>query len=292
LAQKQPQYYLNENGEFVIENYNYAKPFADFLPGIAGKYGIPMWVFYVNRGQAIASFGVKDKDHPILEFYPANKSWQFTASSGFRTFIKVLGAKERIYEPFHNGYVNSAFKLNNNMALTSYDLKLNEVNSTLGLEVSVEYFTIPSERYAGLARVVRIKNTGRLSKKLQILDGLPQVIPYGINNFFLKKMSRTIEAWTRVENLKHNAPFFHLAVDPVDKPEVIHINEGNFYLSFYSSGNKTNIIRPIINPETIFGQNTDFSAPAKFLSDKEFKVPSEEITESRTPSAFSFIPLT
>ncbi|MGA2774672.1 MAG: cellobiose phosphorylase [Candidatus Omnitrophota bacterium] len=291
MAQKQAKYYLNEKGEFIIENYNYAKPFADFFPGIAGKYGIPMWVFYVNRGQAIASFGTKDKDHPILEFYPANKSWQFTTSAGFRTFIKVLGAKDRIYEPFHNGFVNLAFKLNNSMSLTSYDLKLKEMNLTLGLEVRVEYFNIPSDCYAGLARVVRIKNTGRLVKKIQILDGLPQVIPYGINNFFLKKMSRTIEAWTRVENLKNNAPFFRLAVDPADKPEVIHINEGNFYLSFYSVGGKTTMFRPIVNPESIFGQNTDFSSPAKFSSDKKFSIPHEEITESRTPSAFSFMPL-
>ncbi|PIQ87626.1 MAG: hypothetical protein COV73_03120, partial [Candidatus Omnitrophica bacterium CG11_big_fil_rev_8_21_14_0_20_43_6] len=61
-----PEYYLNKQDEFVIQNYNYAKPFANFFPGIAGKYGIPMWVFYVNRGQCICSFGTKDKDHAIL----------------------------------------------------------------------------------------------------------------------------------------------------------------------------------------------------------------------------------
>ncbi|MDP2938103.1 MAG: hypothetical protein Q8N72_02515, partial [Candidatus Omnitrophota bacterium] len=75
LKNRKPKYYLNGKfKEFVIENYNLAKPFANFFPGIAGRYGIPMWVFYVNRGQAIASFGIKDKDHAILEFFPANKS--------------------------------------------------------------------------------------------------------------------------------------------------------------------------------------------------------------------------
>ncbi len=74
-TERKPRYYLNKKNEFVIENYNYAKPFANFFPGIAGKYGIPMWVFYVNRGQCISSFGIKDKDQAILEFFPANKSW-------------------------------------------------------------------------------------------------------------------------------------------------------------------------------------------------------------------------
>ena len=45
MPEKQPKYFLSESGDFVIENYNYAKPFANFFPGIAGKYGIPMWTF-------------------------------------------------------------------------------------------------------------------------------------------------------------------------------------------------------------------------------------------------------
>src|SRR3989338_8149619 len=87
---KKAKYYLAANGEFVIENYNFAKPFANFFPGIAGKYGIPMWVFYVNRGQAIASLGTKDKDHAILEFFPAKKEWRFVSHQGFPIFIKVF----------------------------------------------------------------------------------------------------------------------------------------------------------------------------------------------------------
>ncbi|MFH1269513.1 MAG: hypothetical protein ABIH75_00450 [Candidatus Omnitrophota bacterium] len=43
---RKPGYLLNaKNKEFVITNYNLAKPFANFFPGIADKYGIPMWAF-------------------------------------------------------------------------------------------------------------------------------------------------------------------------------------------------------------------------------------------------------
>ena len=84
-ASNKSQYRLNDAGEFIIDNYNSAKPFSSFFPGIAGTNGIPMWVFYVNRGQAIASFGVKDKDSPIMEFQPANKAYRITPYEGFRT---------------------------------------------------------------------------------------------------------------------------------------------------------------------------------------------------------------
>jgi len=49
------QYYLNKDGSFIIEDYQHAKVFSNFFPGIAGLWGVPMWAFYVNRGQAISS---------------------------------------------------------------------------------------------------------------------------------------------------------------------------------------------------------------------------------------------
>jgi len=91
--------YSIDNDEFIIENYNNAKAFASFLPAIAGLWGKPLWVYYVNRGQAIANFGVKDKDGAIIEFNAANKAWRQTALQGFRTFYKVNGG---FYEPFRN----------------------------------------------------------------------------------------------------------------------------------------------------------------------------------------------
>src|SRR3989338_2330376 len=134
MKDKNPKYYLNSAGEFVIENYNFAKPLANFFPGIAGKYGIPMWTFYVNRGQAIASFGTKDKDRAILEFFPANKAWQLTSLQGFRTFIKISSGKKVIlYEPFHNGFTNLEYNLTNRMRITSYGLTLEEYNLSLSL---------------------------------------------------------------------------------------------------------------------------------------------------------------
>ena len=288
ITLKEPKYYLNKEGEFVIENYNFSKPFSNFFPGIAGKYGIPMWTFYVNRGQCISSFGIKDKDHAILEFLPANRAWQLVSTHGFRTFIKIdRKGKSLFYEPFHNGFTNLSYKINNKMSISPSELSIEEENKTLGLKVTVRYFNIPNDNYSGLARIVTIKNLKFPDKKIQLLDGLAQIIPFGINNFFLKKMSRTIEAWIKVENLKKSAPFYRLNVDPTDRPEVIHIKEGNFYTGFSYDQGRLKIIKPIIDPENIFGPVTDFSCPRLFLS-KKFSSPKNEIINSKTPCAFLY----
>ena len=102
---------FDEFGRIIIEDYDALPPFSEILPGVAGIYGKPLWVFYVNRGQAISSFGVKSKDYPIMEFYSANNAYQNTAVLGFRTFYKgrrddenvLLGKKkshEFLVEPF------------------------------------------------------------------------------------------------------------------------------------------------------------------------------------------------
>ena len=54
-----PEYRHEPDGTFVLTHFNHATPFASFLPGIAGTWGIPLWAFYVNRGQGVCSFGLR-----------------------------------------------------------------------------------------------------------------------------------------------------------------------------------------------------------------------------------------
>jgi len=288
-AKLKPKYSLKPSGEFVIENYNFSKPFANFFPGIAGPFGIPIWSFYVNRGQAISSFGTKDKDHAILEFYPANKAWSTTPILGFRSFIKIAsGKKSAYYEPFQNIPANQNFEISNLMSITSYDLKLQEENKTLSLLTNVEYFTIPNDNFGALCRIITIKNTSKVAKKIQLLDGLPQINPFGTNNWLLKEMSRTIEAWMKVENLDKNVAYYKLAVDPADRPEVVHIKEGNFYLAFEENNKSSKIIKPIVDPTSIFGPVTDYTSAFEFANSNNFTYPKNQSTQNKTPCAFFY----
>ena len=71
--------------------------FASFLPGISGEKGIPIWCYYVNRGQCVVSFGVDNKDHSIMEFYPAHQAYQNVKTTGFRTFVKKRWKSDRAF---------------------------------------------------------------------------------------------------------------------------------------------------------------------------------------------------
>ncbi len=277
-------YHLNSE-DVVIEDYARARAFSSLLPSIAGVWGIPMWAFYVNRGQAIAGFGIQDKDHPIMEFEPANRAYRSAPLQGFRTFLKLTTRRAtRCYEPFRPS-------AHQRMRISLHDLVLEERNASLGLDIRVQYFTIPHEPFAGLARVLTITNRSRAAQRLELIDGLPVMVPHGMLDRLLKQMSRTMEAWVAVDNVGRGAPFYRLKVDPRDRPEVVPIRAGNFYVACATLGSKPVAVQPIVDPSVVFGYREDFSSPDRFLA-RSFRVPTQQLACDKTPCAMSFLRVT
>ncbi len=285
-----PDYRIDEQGDFILEGYNQAKPFSNFFPGVAGLWGIPMWVFYVNRGQCVSSFGIASKDKAMVEFLPANKAYRQTSITGFRTFVKVSTGKEDLFwEPFQQAPAE-ADRIRQQMRITSHDLTIEEENRALGLRCRVNYFTIPEEPFPALVRRVSFENIGRQERRIEVVDGLPVFLPYGMNDWAVKNMSRTVEAWVKVQNLEARAPYYHLNVEVSDTPYVRHIHEGNFYFAFEEG--KSALLPVVVSADCVFGAATDFLVPQRFLKDGHFHVPSTQETSNRTPSAMSFARLT
>jgi hypothetical protein len=204
--------------QFTQKNYAKARPFASFLSGVSGELGIPMWVFYVNRGQAIASFGLRDKNGMIMEFYPGNLSYAYTAQSGFRTFIKV------------NGKVHEFFKEESQTSLTVYahEIVLHEVNEALGLDVQVTYFTMPNAPIGALVRKVVINNLTKKPLAIELVDGLTQLLPSGIDYGGYKAISNLLQSWMQADIKPHYA-FYRLRASTADSSQVDAVHHGNYY---------------------------------------------------------------
>ncbi|MFA6549252.1 MAG: hypothetical protein WCT39_04900 [Candidatus Margulisiibacteriota bacterium] len=235
-----------------------------------------MWTFYTNRGQCITSFGVLDKDGAMLEFQPANKAYRLVSLQGFRTFIKVDG---KFYEPF-----SERSKLKNEMQISPDSLRITEENRALKLKSIVTYFTLPGESFPALVRTVEISNLSPKRRKIEIIDGLTTLIPYGFGNDLLKNICRTIEAWCLVENLDRQAPFYRLKVIPADVTETKRLEAGHFYLPFCHPSAPLQVI---VDPRIVFGENSSLEVPENFIS-KKFKVSPHQITCGFLPSAFAY----
>ncbi|MFN3550859.1 MAG: cellobiose phosphorylase [Endomicrobiia bacterium] len=277
-----------ENDEFIIENYNNTKAFASFLPSIAGLWGKPLWLFYVNRAQCISSFGTKDKDSAILEFVAANKAWRLTSLQGFRTFLKINN--ENFYEPFQNKVLENK-DIIQKMYITSHTLKITESNPQLGLEFQVEYFTLPNENFSALMRILIIKNISDKEMQIELLDGLPIIIPYGLNNFMLKNISRLAEGWYSGVFFvgKKKIPVYKLLVEPEDRPEIVPVEKANFYFGFLAKDDKIFDVEFVVDPDVIFGPFKDYSIPIEFINMKDFKNNPEYVAKNKTPCGFGHL---
>jgi len=267
---------FDEQGRFVLDSYDQAHPFSSFLPGIGGLLGIPMWVFYTNRGQAITSFGVESKDHPIMEFQPAHKAYQLTATLGFRTFLKSEQWYKEPFSPWDRANPKRTMYVGMN------EIEIRETDADLGLETSVVYFTLLNERFTGLVRQVSFRNIGKADLDFEVLDGMPAVIPFGVDDGLLKHIGRTIEAWMEVFEVDQRLPFFRLRATPGDTSDVRTIEAGNFALAI-SDGE---ILPAYVDPRAVFGADTSFSSPQGMRHGLAALGQVEQITEGRTPCAF------
>ena len=247
------EYYF-KNNEFVIENFDNQKTFTSFLPSVAGKKGVPAWAFYVNRGQVMSSFGVQDKNGAILEFFPAYTAYQIVNKIGFRTFIKCRG---KVHEIF--GVENK--KAKRNLYIQREQIRIEEINKNLGLKIAVTYFGLPNMSIASLVRKVEVTNYRKRPINFEIVDGLSQIFTPGTEHGTYKVMSNLLRSWMDVYNLENNVAFYKNRASTGDSAEVSSISEGNFYVSFIDE----KLIKPIVDPSLIFGNDKSYTIAKNFI---------------------------
>lgn len=240
------------NTTFTINEYEKQDTFAGFLPGLSGVCGIPIWCYYVNRGQCISSFGVEDKDHAIMEFFPAQQAYRETPRVGFRSFIKLEG---RVHELFAED------KTLKKMHIHMNGLSIEEDNEELLLHTRVDYITLPKECTGGLVRKICITNTGKQRKQIELLDGMPMVIPYGISLGSVKDMGHTSMAWMQVEDVEKKVPFYRARASMADTATVSMIAGGNYGFAVDESGEMCSVIA---DPRLVFFYDDSFGRAIGF----------------------------
>jgi hypothetical protein len=263
---------------FVVDNYNWAPAFSNFLPGIAGKWGIPLWLYYVSRGQAVSSFGVRDKNGQILEFYSFNKAVMRVAREGFRTFVRL--DDRETYEPFQK---TSDPRVHQQLVVSASELVLHETNAAHGLAFDVAYFPLPNMRVAGLVRELTIRNTSSAPRRVECIDGLPRILPFGLDQARIKGIPRHIEGMMGVGDCD-GAAVYRLKQTADDSEQVAQLHEAHFYVSVGARLGAG----LIVDPDAVFGEPMSYDRPWTFETggiDAVLAAP--QYRDNKTPSALT-----
>ena len=255
----------------TIKNYQTKAPFTSFLPGISGWFGKPLWTFYINRGQLMVSFGVRDKNGAIMEFYPANTAYMYEHTNGFKTFIKI---DDKFYSFFS--------KPNDNQLMHIYKdrVSIEETNHILNLKVTITYFTLPNEPISALSRHVKIENLSSKPRNIELLDGLSQMLPSGIDYGAYKAISNLLQSWMDV-HFDNGFAFYKLRASTDDSTVVKEVTDGNFFLSKINGYNA----KLVADTKRVFTYDTSFQTPHGFIEGLELD---DQVTINQVPCAYAY----
>ena len=175
------------------------------------------WLFISSNGGLTA--GRTDADHALFPYYPDDRIHDSCEHTGSKTIIRVMREGEvALWEPF-SGHSGGLHQLSRHLYKSVYGNKIifEEVNHDLALTFSYGWMT--SQRY-GFVRRARLLNHRPQAVKVELLDGIQNVLPCGVTRRFQLEYSTLVDGYKRTElDRTTGLGLFRLASIPIDKPE-------------------------------------------------------------------------
>jgi len=175
------------------------------------------WMFISSNGSLSA--GRKDRNNALFPYYTVDKIHDFRDKTGSKTIMLVeKGDKTLLWKPFSNG-LRKIYKIERNLYKSIYGNKIifEEVNFDLGM--SFQYSWSNTEKY-GFVKTSQVSNFREESVKFEILDGLENILPSGVDYDFQNEYSNLLDAYKKSELLEESGlGLYMLSSIPVDRAE-------------------------------------------------------------------------
>ena len=172
---------------YLIPNVDRLEP---FLVGVVSSGDL--WLYASSSGGIAA--GRVNAEGSLFPYRTDDLLHVVHAFSGGFTAIREGGT---IWEPF-TGRADADISRSLARSTSGDRLLVIETNHSLGLEARARWAF--SER-SGLVRTVRIRNLTGTDRRLEVLDGIREIIPSGAGVGLMQSMSCLINAYTRAERI-------------------------------------------------------------------------------------------
>jgi len=175
------------------------------------------WLFISSNGALTA--GRKDAEHALFPYYTDDRIHDSQDQTGSLTLLRITsGERTSLWEPFSQR-LEGLYQVTRNLYKSVYGNKIlfEEVNHDLGM--TFRYAWMNSERF-GFVRRALLTNQGQEKVQVQLVDGIQNVLPAGVERRFQVEFSTLVDGYKRTELLKPSGlALFRLSSVPVDKPE-------------------------------------------------------------------------
>lgn len=175
------------------------------------------WMFVSSNGGLSA--GRKNSEFALFPYYTDDKITESAEITGSKTMVQVhQNGETQVWEPF--SVRNEAqFRTTRNVYKNEFGNKLifEEINHDLALAFSYEW---NNSSEFGFIKKSTIKNLASENQNVTVLDGLQNILPYGIGNDLQMRVSNLGDAYKRTElDATSGLGIFALSAIIVDKAE-------------------------------------------------------------------------
>jgi len=175
------------------------------------------WMFISSNGGLSA--GRKNSEFALFPYYTDDKITESTDITGSKTIFQIdHDGQLVVWEPFSERYTDQ-YVITRNLYKNFYGNKIifEEINHDL--QLTFRYHWNSSNKY-GFVKKSEIHNHSDKECKISVLDGLQNIMPYGVNTDLQATTSNLVDAYKRSE-LHENSGIgiFALSAIIVDKAE-------------------------------------------------------------------------
>ncbi len=194
------------------------------------------WLFISSTGGLSA--GRKDSEHALFPYYTDDKITEATEITGSKSiFLVSIGQKTYLWEPFSIRQ-HGVYKTSRNLYKNALGNKIifEEINHDLGLNFS--YAWNLSDQF-GFVRRAHLKNLHDENIFVRLLDGIQNVMPFGVDTALQNNSSNLVDAYKKCElEKKSGLALFSLSAIIVDRAEPSEALRTNLAWSYGLEGAK------------------------------------------------------
>ncbi|MBN2806374.1 MAG: hypothetical protein JXR22_06920 [Prolixibacteraceae bacterium] len=204
--------WIDREGEafYVISHFDEMPPF--FLSIVSHS---DHWMYLSSNGSLTA--GRTNPELALFPYYTDDKIHDYAGVTGSKTIIMVtINGKTSLWEPFSNRYkgiYQTLKRIYKNG--TGNKIIFEEVN--FDLQLTFSYSWMNSERF-GWVRKSSLSNQNHNAVEINIVDGIQNILPYGINRTMQGMLSTLVDAYKKTERIG-NLAIYRLSSIPVDRAE-------------------------------------------------------------------------
>ncbi|WGH76046.1 hypothetical protein P8625_02430 [Tenacibaculum tangerinum] len=197
---------------YKISNVDEMRPFFMSIVSASNH-----WMFISSNGGLTA--GRQNAEYSLFPYYTDDKIVESADITGSKTIFQVRKAGQvTVWEPFSERF-EGKYNITRNLYKNSYGNKVlfEEINHDLELTYSYQWSS--SDTY-GFVRKSKIVHTGTDLVNITILDGIQNILPYGVGSNLQNASSNLVDAYKRSElHKKSGVGIFALSAIIVDKAE-------------------------------------------------------------------------